>query len=495
MKKFFNNKYIYIPFAVILFLFIAYMTADVYFDNDGYWILSTGEYIINHGIPKINPFTFIPNLNIIIQQWPWAVYCYKIYSLFGNKGIYISALSLFLINVFLFSRIAKIKKADINLSVIFVLFIFTINYVFISIRPTMLTVLLLAMEIYILEYYKNTNKKCVLIVLVLLSLLEINIHSAIWFLHFVFLLPYIVPPIKNPFVLFKETSIKRMPIIITMIPMFLVGFINPYGINGMLYLFYSFGDKLKNAGISELGCWTLKDFYGILIISSVFLIFYICTKKKSKNIPIDSAAFYLFCGTTIMGCMYIRNLIYFVFGLIIITIELISQIDLKQFYSWIEKQNKYTCLSTWLIIFLAIGLLGKDTYTAINKSFDEINDNPIKIVKYLNDNDVNKESTKIYTEFNSGGYFEFKGYHCFIDARPELYFKSLNKKQDVFDDYMNVNHTSKVKNIEKFLDKYNFDYLCISSGTTFDIYMQTNNKYKMVEKDKNAGYKLYQKIN
>ena len=286
-----------------------------------------------------------------------------------------------------------------------------------------------------------------------------------------------------------------MPIIITMIPMFLVGFINPYGINGMLYLFYSFGDKLKNAGISELGCWTLKDFYGILIISSVFLILYICTKKKSKNIPIDSAAFYLFCGTTIMGCMYIRNLIYFVFGLIIITIELISQIDLKQFYSWIEKQNKYTCLSTWLIIFLAIGLLGKDTYTAINKSFDEINDNPIKIVKYLNDNDVNKESTKIYTEFNSGGYFEFKGYHCFIDARPELYFKSLNKKQDVFDDYMNVNHTSKVKNIEKFLDKYNFDYLCISSGTTFDIYMQTNNKYKMVEKDKNAGYKLYQKIN
>lgn len=490
MKKILNNKYIHIPLFVMLFTFIAYMVSDIYFDNDGYWIIASGKYIVNHGIPTKNPFTFIKDLNIIIQQWPWAIFCYKVYSQFGNLGLYICTLLIFLADVIMFSKLTKLKNANVSISTLFTLLIFCFSYIFISIRPTMLTVFLLISEIYVLEYYKQTEKKSVLGFLILISFFEINLHSAIWFFHFVFMLPYIVPPIKNPFVKFKEDDMKRKPLFFTMIPMFLVGFLNPYGIKGMLYIVYSFGNQLKNAGISELECWTLKSFYGLIIIITILIVTYILKKKK-----IDSATFYLFCGTTIMGFMYKRNLIYFIFGLIILFIELIKDIDFTKINTWFEKQIKYTCCYVWLVIVIFCILFGKSMIHTVLINPEEMNVHPVKCVQYLDNKNVDKQTTKIYTEFNSGGYFEFKDYHCFIDARPELYFKKLNKKQEVFKDYDTLQITSNISKLEKILQKYQFDYLCVSVNTNLDTYLKLKNNYKIVQKDKKTGFNLYQKIN
>lgn len=492
MKKILQNKYVYIPFTIILFLFVANFVSGIFFDNDGYWIIATGKYISENGIPKTNPFTIVHDLNIIIQQWPWTIYCYQIYHTFGRAGLYISSLILFILNILVFLKIAKLKNADTKITTFFILGVFCIDYIFISIRPTLVTTLLLALEILILEYYKRTNKKAILSLLILISFFEINFHSAIWFLHFVFMLPYLVSPIKNPFVLFKKDDIKRIPLLITMIPMFLVGILNPYGMNGMLYIVYSFGDKLKNAGISELGCWTLKSFYGLLIIFSVIVIFYLLIKRKEKETTIDAATFYLFCGTTIMGCMYIRNLIYFIFGLIMIFIELISVVDFSKFYQWIEKQVKFTTLYVWCIVFAFLILFGNGIIENVKTETEDSAMTPVKAIEYLDKNKINKDNTRIYTEFNNGGYFEFNDYHCFIDARPELYFEQLNKKSDVFDDYTKVNNAKNVKNISKFLEKYQFEYLCITKGTIFDTYMQMNKNYKIVVNEKE--YHVYQNL-
>ena len=126
---------------------------------------------------------------------------------------------------------------------------------------------------------------------------------------------------------------------------------------------------------------------------------------------------------------------------------------------------------------------------------EEMNVHPVKCVQYLDNKNVDKQTTKIYTEFNSGGYFEFKDYHCFIDARPELYFKKLNKKQEVFKDYDTLQITSNISKLEKILQKYQFDYLCVSVNTNLDTYLKLKNNYKIVQKDKKTGFNLYQKIN
>lgn len=52
MKKILQNKYVYIPFTIILFLFVANFVSGIFFDNDGYWIIATGKYISENGIQK-----------------------------------------------------------------------------------------------------------------------------------------------------------------------------------------------------------------------------------------------------------------------------------------------------------------------------------------------------------------------------------------------------------------------------------------------------------
>lgn len=68
MKKIFDNKHIYVPFLLLLFLFVSYLVSDCFFDNDGYWIIASGKYIVENGIPKTNPFTFVKDLEIIINS-------------------------------------------------------------------------------------------------------------------------------------------------------------------------------------------------------------------------------------------------------------------------------------------------------------------------------------------------------------------------------------------------------------------------------------------
>lgn len=486
LKKCLSNEKIYIPIYIIFIIFTCYITSVMYFDNDGYFIVASGNYILKYGIPKINPFTMVKDLQIIIQQWPWAIYCAWIYNKIGNMGLYLSCLVLYFLNLFAFRYFAKLKKSNRQLSTIIIMLVLAFSYQFITIRPTLLTTLLLILQLCVLEKYKQTDNKLVLLWLPIISFLEINIHSAIWFFHFVFMLPYLVPPIKNPFIKFQVSDIKRMPLLISMIPMALVGFLNPYGIDGIKYITYSFGDQLKDAGIQELQCFKLNSFWGLVILISLAIICYILLKNKNREISAEM--FYLFCGCSIMGFMYIRNLIYFLFGIICISIELLSYIDNEKIESFLGRQKKYTCMLAWVAATCILCIFPSEIPTNVNAELENTSLTPVNAISYLEENHVSKD-TNIFTTFNNGGYFEFCGYKCFVDARPELYFKSLNKKDEVFKDYSSLEDNTDIKTYEEFLEKYQFEYLCINRSSMFDTYMQTNSDYEIVLQE--DEYNLY----
>ena len=58
LKKYADNKYIHIPIYIIFVVLTAFIVSSIYFDNDGYFIIASGNYILKHGIPKINPFSW-----------------------------------------------------------------------------------------------------------------------------------------------------------------------------------------------------------------------------------------------------------------------------------------------------------------------------------------------------------------------------------------------------------------------------------------------------
>ena len=52
-------------------------------------------------------------------------------------------------------------------------------------------------------------------------------------------------------------------------------------------------------------------------------------------------------------------------------------------------------------------------------------------------------------------------------SEPELYFKKLNHKADVFQEYQKLITTTEPEKIDAFFDKYLCDYACISKKFFF----------------------------
>ena len=119
-----------------------------------------------------------------------------------------------------------------------------------------------------------------------------------------------------------------------------------------------------------------------------------------------------------------------------------------------------------------VAVLVSDNYKSIPISV------PSKIVDYI---DINhNEDTKIFAGFNAGGYVEYRGYKTYIDARPEVYSTCINKTEDIFAEYMNVEKGN--IDYSAWLEKYGFTDLIVSE-TPLRIYLENCDLYEKIMED------------
>ena len=137
---------------------------------------------------------------------------------------------------------------------------------FIIARPWIFTMLNLIIVLYIMElFYKKNNRKA-LYFLPLISLIQINIQSSMWFMLFIFMLPYIVDLFLK-----ERRRLSSFPLIIIL--MFICGFINPYGLDNILYVVKSYGNYYINNTVTEMLAISLND-KRILFYSYLFYLNY-----------------------------------------------------------------------------------------------------------------------------------------------------------------------------------------------------------------------------
>ena len=455
-------------------LMITYFVLSIQcMDNDGWFILANGRYILEHGIPYKNPFTWMEGLDVVLQQWAYSVVVYSIYQWFEVPGIFLFCCLLHVACMILFCKIAKLKQVDIKTALVLSSVMFLIGSGFLSIRPTFITVLLLLWQVYVLEQYRQDKKAWKLWQLILISLLEINFHAAIWPFHFVMLLPYLVPPIENIFVQFKPKDYSIKPFLIVIPMMAAAGFLNPYGIDGIKYVFLSYGKELKDAGIVELAAPSFQDSGLAFLLLLTVILCWVVLHREEKN---DAPFFYILCGTSIMGTMHLRNLIYAYFGILLFLCEVVRK-DNQTIKNMIYG-NLVFAIFLGSIAFSWVGISGK----VLNYKQDDDLYSPVKAIAYLDEHE--EKDVKVFTEFNNGAYFEWSGYRCFVDPRPELYFKKLNHKADVFQEYQTLMKTSNPEKIDAFFDKYQCDYACITKGTSLHLYLSIQKNWEKVVNSK-----------
>lgn len=473
-KKITNDHFMQI-FLIVVVLAILNMVALFWTDNDMYFIIATGREIIENGVPYVNPFFVMDDLKIIVQQWLAALVTAGLYDHFGYKSLLLLCAVFAALNGCLIYKIGKIINEGKNrmmLAIIAGVLLF-LMIPFNNIRPTIFTITLLLWQIYCLEKYVRTVAVRWLWFLPLISFLEINLHGSMWIVHFVFLMPYVVPAIKNPLIEFRNQGSRfrfSVKVVLVFALMFAAGLVNPYGVDGIMYLFNSYGQNLTE--ITEIKPFAVNEYYGmVLFVSSI-----IFALKLSKKQGVTSNSFYMACGGLLMALPHARNIIYYCIAIVPITYELFGN-------SHITLPQKAYCHTTRLLI-LPVCILTISTFFHLGDCADldiiDSSTTPVQAVQRLNEAvpALQRENTKVFTEFNNGGYFEFYGYKTYLDPRPELFTKKINRSDEVFKEYSELAYTQ--DHFQGFLEKYRFDYLCSSKETLLDYVLSEEEKYMCV---------------
>lgn len=492
LKKYCPSKkmlflYFNIPLLLVLTFRVDY--------NDIWFLLNHGKYVLNNGFPLIEPFTIHENFAFVMQQWLSSVIFYLSYSALGKYGLLILTFLVTGYIIFISYKLCMLlSEKRHTLSVILTTIMTTLlAYYFITVRPQIFTFAILITEIYLLEKYIKEKDKRYLYGLPILSLLQINLHSSMFFMLFAFLLPYLIDSFRYKIGPLECEGYKKKPLFITSIIMFLTGLINPYGIDGLTYIFRSFGNSYINMSINEMAPLMINDIVGKVCLFIIFLI--ICIYIFYRKSKIKPRYFYLLIGTTFLTFTAYKGLAYLLIGGILPLAYYLRKAFKKDNTKDEVKPYKYLLNSSCLAIIGLVLVIGTDSFIFTYKYKEGID--------YLIENNKASDIT-LYTGFNEGGYPEWKGIKCYIDPRAEVFLKENNKQEDIVEEYYLLQNGE--LNIEEFLEKYKFSHLLITENDYLYDEMKNIDNYKLVYQNKSIRdfgladkgvrikYRIYERI-
>ena len=246
------------------------------------------------------------------------------------------------------------------------------------------------------------------------------------------------------------------------------GFINPYGIESIKYLFNSYGFSKINNLVGEMRAVTMAENNGKIIFMVIFLMLYSFYRNKGYN---KIRFFLLFIGLSYLALCHYKGIIFL--GIIM---------PLILGYNF--QKNKKDCdiklrlMDKEIYLSCIVGCLIYIIFFIPLKDGVEIKE----FADYLDEN--TSHDIKLFTGYNDGAYMEYRGYKCYIDPRAEVFLKNNNHVEDIINEYYDL-ETSKLDPRE-FLQKYNFDYLLVDENSRLLLYELRNNQhYEKIMSKKN----------
>ena len=491
-------------------------------DNDAWFILNCGRYVVETGtIPHVEFASMHEGLHYVMEQWLTAAIFWKVYSSFGADGLInfcwlVGAVLMCAYYKFCVYVSGGNKKVSAFLAFVVGIIVMK-NYI--VTRPQVLSTLILLVEVFLLEKYFRERKIWTLCILPVLSLLLVNLHAALWSMMTVLLLPFLA---ESLILKIKGEPAPVLPLFLTALGIFLAGFANPYGWEAMIFIFTSY-DPAIHGKISEMHPTAAANILGIMFFAfSAMLI--VAFSKKSM----PWRYFFLSFGLMILGVRAFRAIFLFsmlatvplafalkdwhpfdeIFNLphkLFLPLYLFS---LFEFYkisgnSILEMRLPMKIILGGAVIFLVLFIF---FYRREGKLFSEtlpiLRRKPLAIlavmqgiilasVIYFNGAERNYEVYKpamdfllereraedivLWTGFNSGGYAEFRGVKCYVDARPEIFARSNNHKADIIQEYFEL--AGGKLDYEEFFARYRFTHVFVTED---DILV-----YLMLSRDKN----------
>ncbi len=455
-------------------------------DSDIWFLLNHGRYVLEHGIPHIEPFTIHQDFHFVMQQWLSASIFWLAYSGFGAIGVKLVVMFCYMLSIYIVYKICMMISDNYFIISFFVTFLVSIAFIFFMVsRPYVFSTLIFSGEFYLLENYRKTENKKYLYFLPLLSVFLINLQAAMWPMMFIFIAPYIVETFKFKLRPLKSSSPARKPLYLPVLLSVAAGLINPYGVEAMLYLFKSYGYEQINVNIREMMPLDINSAFGKIVLLSLLLvpIIYFSYKKGVKSLRYILLAL----GTGYMTLSSYRNL--FLFAL---CAYFPLAAYLKDFVLPVKQENNpkrtmFIRRSLIMLLVLLIPLAFYDGYEASkpkNIEYALLNET---IDRILDDADASR--VVLYTGYNTGNMAEFRGLRTYMDARAEVFVKKNNKTADVFAEYIDL----QMGNVyyKEVLSKYGFTHLIVTRDDILFTYLPFDGDYNLAYSDE--MYLLYER--
>ena len=481
MKRIFrisNLKYV-VAFLIPL---IFVMLINQALDNDSWVVLAGGRHIINNGVYYTDVLSMHEGLEMVEQNYGFSVIFWLIYSTFGSAGIYIGMLLLNLVVCWLIYKIAMlISNKNVNLSLLVMM---TTNMIlalgFVTTRAQMIDYVIFLTLIYILELYIKTGKTKPLWFILILSLLQINLHASMWWVLMITIVVYVIDSIKAPKIHLQ--GYKTKPLIWVAFASFIVGLINPYGIKMIMFIFEAYGDPTMENLVIELHSFKFSSFFEALLYIVMVLVIMICIFGKRKT---RMRWLLMFFGFLALGLNTIKGMSQFILVMFLPLVFVCSNVRIEKL---IDAEISRKAIVFWCGV-LAICVFATECVSVIPNIKNGPSDVMIEVMDLIDERNAKNGKTEgnIYVGYNNGGYVEFRGYRAYIDSRGGVFSERGNKKADILKEYADLRD----KKIEpdEFLDKYDFDYVI---ATEYDggIYEINEDKYDLIYE--NEKIKLFE---
>ena len=474
-KKIINSFKNYKPSKKECFLFffipllVSAITIMLYGMHDYWFLLNHGKYVLNHGISTVEPFTMHEGLSFVMQQWLSAVIFYLFYLMSNKFGLFIIT---FIVNCFilffLYKLCMQLSNNNYRISTLFAILTDFLLLLFRMIipRPQIFTYLFLIITLYIMERFIHNKKTKAIYFLPLISLLQINFHASMYFMLFVFMLPYLVNLI---YLKIKDKKDNRVfKLLLIWLIMIACAFINPYGLKAITYVFNSYGNEYISLIVTEMQPLSIGTSYGLIfIIIFVNILFLFRIFKKGK---FTLRQILLFIGLTYMAFINNRNVALWIIGVIPYLVLYLFPYLKKQNIQCnkvITNKNYILIITTGIwIIFLFSYFCQNGLHSFLKNGIDKLlaNNNSQKIV--------------LYTDALSGPYSEWRGLKPYIDVRSEVFIKENNKKEDILKEYYLLMYGKLY--YKDFVNKYNFTHLIVRSDEAFYNQIIKDKDYKII---------------
>ncbi len=466
-----ENKYFSYGLLVI-FLTLVFFAASykISGDDDFFWHLATGRYIIeNMSVPDTDVFGFATQgVKWIPFEWGWDVLTFGINSIGGFNAVLVFRSVTFVLIFFLLYILLKKFKVNSLIAIIFLFALLVSVMDRLSPRPHVLTYLFFILLLYILLSFKYIDRDKYFTKLYFLPLIFLvwgNVHLGVLagglFL-FVFtvteILIYFKPKRLSSNDIAPLTKKQLSTLCFISFSCACVLLLNPHGISTYIYAYNHTQMKLletvnewKSPFSSDMAGFT-ATLYKTFLFCGVFILFY-SYKKKDLLFSLEFIVFAIYSVRAIRFTVDYNILIFF-FIVFSINYFVTNRKSFKhgtsgQVLSGIPAK----VIIGLCIIYIISQIPSGNIYNSlkyyrpagwgIDKDFI-----PVELFDFMKQNNI---SGKPFNQFGTGGYlvWNFPGEKNFIDSR--------NLNDEIFNEYNTI--MSMLPGFEKKIEAYGFDYV------------------------------------